>query len=859
MNSRQPATISPQPAVLLCLAVLIAAGLSSGAKAADTLLPEASKHAVDFGRDVLPILQTHCFDCHEGAEPESDVRLDVRDNLLGKLDGRALVVVGHSAESRLIQLAAGAVDDKVMPPKDEGQRLSNDQIAVLRRWIDDGLAWDEQLLPPPATNMTHWAFQPLARPDVPQVERSEWDRNPIDAFVAARHQEKGLAPAPAAAPRTLIRRMSLDLLGLPPTPDEVDAFENESIRHRGTRNRGSSAIRNLVDRLLDSPHYGERWGRHWLDVARWAESEGYESNHPRPFAWRYRDYVIDSFNTDRPFDEFVLQQLAGDELAPYSDENLIATGFLAAARISSNEEDKWLQRNDTNVDIVNAVGSAFMGLTIHCAQCHNHKFDPITARDYYRLQAFFIKGQPVDVALHEPRHRADYEARRPAEYEPALALKQAIFERARERLIAEAREKMSQAELTALDTPADRRTIEQELLARRADLSFQSTPNGIEKHIPEADRELYNSLKKKIAEIEKTCPLQPQTFAFYSPVTSPHKLTVLPSIGFYPLPFDAEAFRRARPYLMIRGDVHGIGPYLQPGWPQVFGETPRPTGREGTGDLPYKTRTQLARWLTDPVHGIGGLTARVWVNRIWHYHFGRGIVATPGDFGLRGAPPTHPKLLDWLASELIESGWSTKHIHRLILTSNTYQQSAVPLVAKQRQAEADPDNEFLWHWQPRRLEAETIRDAMLAVSDELDRTAGGASVPIDEREASVRRSLYLFQKRGVATEVLSLFDGPVEASESCGLRHVSTTPLQSLYLLNGRFVLDRAKALAAEVREAGDRRAQIEAAFLRVLGRRPEAEEITASEKILAMDSEEQPLALFCQALLNTSEFVYLE
>ncbi len=806
---------------------------------------------VDFASQVLPLLQRRCFRCHQGNDASSGYRLDDRREILGETTGVPLAKPGAGGESRMFRLVTSADPKKRMPP--EGKPLSAEEVGLLRAWIDQGLAWDETLLPPAPAKTDHWAFQSIRRPGVPQLQSPAdraWVRNPIDAFVRARQLERGLRPAPEAPRRTLVRRLSLDLLGVPPSLGELQALDEP--------------YEELIERLLDSPHYGERWGRHWLDVARWAESEGYESNHPRPFAWRYRDYVVRSFNQDRPFDEFVRQQLAGDELVPYRDENLIATGFLSAARISSNEEDKWLQRNDVNVDLVNATASAFLGLTMNCAQCHNHKFDPISSRDYYRLQGYFVQGQPVDAELREPHNREPFDAQVSPEYEPAVQLREAIFAEARRRLNEETKRRLPPEELAVYEKPANERTVDEELLARKVDLKFQRTPKGVMQHIPAADRKLYDELGKKIEALRKNMPQPPQTFAYYSPVTSPHRIETLPPVGFYPLELNPLELERTRPYVKIRGDVHNIGPVVTAGWPAIFDTVFKPEKAASAAS----SRTALANWLTDPRHP---LTARVWVNRIWHYHFGQGIVASVADFGIEGDRPTHPELLDWLAAELISSGWSTKHIQRLILTSATYRQSSA---FDEICAAIDGENRYLWHWRPRRLENEALRDAMLAVTGELDTTLGGASVPAEQNETSTRRSLYLFQKRGLPPEMQRLFDGPSEASESCARRNTSTTALQSLYLLNGRFVVARAKKLAARLQAAvaGDsqvaRRRRIERGFLLTLGRLPGADERRSAQRFLAANQPTPPgedadgltsLELFCQVLLNLNEFAYIE
>jgi hypothetical protein len=794
---------------------------------------------INFRRDVLPILSARCFECHRGADASSGYRLDDRVEILGETNGQPLARPGRSAESLLLRRVRSTDPRKRMPPK--GEPLRAGEIDILRRWIDEGLAWDD-LADANADGKNHWAFQPIRRPSVPGSGRFADTRNPIDAFVAAKLEELGLRPAPEASPNVLIRRLSLDLLGLPPAPEEVEAF---------LADRRPDAWEALVDRMLASPQYGERWGRHWLDLARWAETEGYESNHPRPFAWRYRDYVVDAFNADRPYDEFIAQQLAGDELTPLRDENLIATGFLAAARLSSNEEDKALQRNQVLVDIVNAVGTTFLGLTIHCAQCHNHKFDPVTARDYYRLLAYFTRGQPVNAVLRDSQDRA--QGLPSAEYEPARALRQAMLDAARQRLFDEIRGKLSAAERAALDVPVDRRSVEQELLARQADLKFQVSMGEVVARIPAEDKALFDALSKKVASLEKTHAI-PQTWAFYSPATSPHVVDVLPSVGFYPLPYEPDVLRRLPTYLQVRGEVHALGPRVTPGPPAVL---------EGliSGRATPTSRRDLAAWLVDRRNP---LTARVWANRIWQQHFGRGLVATAGDFGFRGEKPTHPELLDWLASELLEHGWSTKRLHRLIVNSRTYRQSSEAPVGL---VERDPDNRWLARWRPRRLEAEAIRDTLLAATGELDRTVGGPSVPLEQAEQTRRRSLYLFQKRGQPPELQGLFDGPREAAESCTERHRSTTSLQSLYLLNDRFTWDRARKLLAALTQGGplgpDR--LIEQGFVRVLGRRPTAAERARAIAFLAEGeggtASDRPSAglLFCHALLNLNELYYLE
>lgn len=793
----------------------------------------ADPSAVDFGNEVLPILRERCFRCHEGHEPRAGVRLDVRSELLDKHGDEALVVPRKSANSRLLKAVIGADPGLRMPP--EGPGLKPAEIAVLARWIDAGLPWDANLLPESNAAKDHWSFQPVQWPSVP-VTSGDWPHSAVDAFVVRAQQKQGLVPAEGASRRVLMRRLFLDLCGLPPTWEDWQAFSTDD---------SPDAVEQLIDRLLADPRYGEHQARLWLDLARWAESEGFESNHPRPFAWRYRDYVVRSFNRDQPFAKFIEQQIAGDELPEYCDENLIATGYLAAARISSNEEDKSLQRNDVAVDIVNAVGSGLLGLTLHCAQCHDHKFDPLTARDYYSLQAFFVRGLPLNVALHSPEVRAEYERARPAELAPAIALQRTLFEQGQATLFAEIRAELSPEERRVYDLPANQRTPAEELRARKINLKFQKSNGEIEKHIDPANRKLYDELKKRTNELAAKAPPVPQTFAFFSPVTSPHRLEVLSSLGFYPLPYDPNELASLKTYVLNRGEVHQLGAEVQPGFPEVL---------RRTSMQPPQNRLDLARWLT---HAEQPLVPRVWVNRLWQQHLGRGLVATADDFGLRGARPSHPELLDWLAAEFLAGGGSTKQIQRLIVTSATYQQSALGSPDSVRR---DPDNRWLTRHVPRRLSAEMIRDAWLVTSGQLDPQHTGPSVPLEGREQSARRSLYLFQRRGQAPDVQRLFDGPQECAASLAKREVTTSPLQSLYLLNSPFAVEQSQALAARLSGTDNQQMEvIRSAFRSILLREPTADELTAAQELWrAADGPAAPASL-CQALLNLNEFIYVE
>ena len=731
---------------------------------------------VDFASDVYPLLKARCFDCHAGSNPDSGYRLDVHRELRGYSTGAVLAEPGRSHDSRLIDAVAAESTDDRMPPDGE-EPLTDEQIALLRAWIDQGLSWDDKLLPTPKRKSDHWAFQPVVRPEVPRIEPSDWIKTPVDAFVAKGHAETGLAHAPEASPRTLVRRLYLDLIGLPPTPDEVQEFLGDD---------SPNAYENLVERLLDSPHYGERMGRYWLDLARWAESQGYQHDFVRPYAWRYRDYVIDSFNKDKPYDRFLKEQLAGDELQPYSDENLIATGFLGAARISGNQEDAGIQRNDVLVDVVNATGSVMLGLTLECAQCHNHKFDPISQRDYYRLQAFFVKGQLGNLSLRDPD----------------------------------------------VDHPTD-----------------------VERWIPKASYDYYAKEVKSLVNKKLYKPTErPHTWGYLSAATGDPGIERFSVVNRKPIVWSPTSLKRAEAQMLVRGEVSSPGPTVQEGWPEVLGVTPT-----SLGDRP---RSALADWMADPQNP---LVARVWVNRLWQYHFGRGIVATASDFGVEGAEPTHPELLDWLASELVSGGWSTKHIHRQIVLSSTYRQRRRHHAAN---AANDPDVKLLWCWPRRRLQAEAIRDSVLVATGELDRTLGGVSVPPETEEQRLRRTVYLFQQRSSMPSVMEMFDAPAGIA-SCSRRAESTVALQPLFLLNSQFMARRATALAELVASAAgdDPDRQIEVAFQRTLARDPDSDERVMAREILDPPSEREDseseakadrLMQLCHALLNLNEFVYI-
>jgi len=641
---------------------------------------------------------------------------------------------------------------------------------------------------------SHWAFVKRVMPAVPTFALAAdraWAKSPVDAFILQRLQKAGLKPSPQADRATLIRRLYFDLTGLPPSPREVAEF---------VAGKSPDAWQKLIEKLLASPHYGERWAQHWLDVVRFAETDGFEYDTHRRDAWRYRDYVIRAFNTDKPYDHFVTEQLAGDEIAPGDDEALVAAGFnrLGPLRKNAGNQEVASSRNEVLTEMTNAVGAALLGVTLGCARCHNHKFDPIRQSDYYRIQAYFAAAYEHDVVKATPEQQAAWKAKaEPVEKE---------MEKVR----------AAMKKLQGKDDPA------------AADMK--------------------QALTKKLEELQERMP---------EPLPALHSVTNLPE-------------KKSPIHLLSRGDYQAKGDRVGM----------RPLGvllPDGTPELPENTsrpRAELAKWIVDPNNP---LTARVMVNRIWQYHFGRGLVATPNDFGRLGARPTHPELLDYLANELVASGFSIKHIHRLILCSNTYQQTAAPPPDPAFKALAmtkDPENKLLWRFNRQRLEAEQIRDAILAVAGTLNPKQGKPSVmvPIDQglinllykpsqwqpakdRAEYTRRSIYLIAKRNLRLPLMEVFDAP-DLQVSCPRRESSTHAPQGLELLNGTFANEQAEALARRLEaEAGPNlRKQIDLGYRLVAGRPARPEEIRVALGFL----KTQPKREFALALLNLNSFLYV-
>ena len=787
-------------------------------------LPAPAAIQVDFKRDIEPIFLTRCISCHGGEQQSGGLRLDNQVDALKGGNSGPVIRPGNSAESRMIHLVAGA-GEILMPMT--GERLTEPQVGLLRAWIDQGAGWprprggeESAAIKDPSqqwqpgveegSGSQHWSFLPIVRTQVPRVPNETWIRNPIDAFILSRLGQGGIDPSPVADRAQLMRRVSLDLIGLPPSLEQQNDF--------GMDNR-PEAYQRLVDRLLESPHFGEKWALHWLDVARYADSDGYEKDNPRPHAWRYREWVIKAFNRNLPFDQFTTEQIAGDLLPRSTVEQKVATGFHRNT-LTNREGGIDLEefRMESVVDRTVTVGNAWLGLTIGCARCHDHKYDPITQKDFYRLLAFFNTSQELNIEAPPPGEMGSYLRRRP-EYERkrseliekygVLPLQAEWETKVREAganpgvnvaydLAWDVVGKMLDHGHDIIQRDRSQRTYkENEALTDRFIVSYKNV-------IPE---KRYEELKFKELN-EKIQVLHEE----YPGLTEAQTIVEQPG--------------SRETHILIRGDFRQPGGTVLPGTPPILPPLP---------DLPpTRTRLTLARWLLSEENP---LMARVTVNRFWQELFGQGLVRTPDDFGTRGEQPSHPQLLDWLASEFMKD-WDVKQLLKLMVNSATYRQSSR---LRRDLMERDPGNRLLARGPRFRLPSELIRDSALFVSGLLSTRIGGRSVrpPLPEAVAKLgfasfvkwetdqgpnryRRGLYTFFQRSVPYPQLMAFDMPDRLS-ACLRRERSTTPIQALTLLNDPVFFEAAQALAVrvirEVPQGGEER--LHRAFRLCLARHP--------------------------------------
>ncbi len=787
-----------------------------------------------FEEQVRPLLAARCQTCHGEEKQNGNLRLDHIGTILGGGDSGPAIVPGDAEISLLIE--AIRYQSFEMPP--DGQ-LAEEEIAILVEWVAMGAPWPGgdrtaiQRAPDVAISdedRAFWSFQPVVDLAVPVVQNGAWCRNAIDSFILARQEAVGLSPAPEADSRTLIRRLTFDLTGLPPTPDEVEEFVNDG---------SPDAYDRLVDRLLASPRYGEHGAHYWLDLVRYAESDGYKQDGYRENAWRYRDYVIRSLNDDKPYDQFVREQLAGDELAPDDTDARIATAYFRHGLYEYNQRDVRGQWRDILNDVTDTTGDVFLGLGMGCARCHDHKFDPILQRDYFRLQAFFANiSFRDDLALATPDAIAEHE-RRQAEWEAATADIRRQIDELEAPLLAEleadAIVKFSPDLQEIWNKPAESRTPLEHQIAHLVYLQVLEEHNKVATKFSEEQKAQWESLRSQLAEFDHLKPAPLPT----SPVVTDVADTASPI--FIP---DKERLGEVVPGFLTIFD------------PEPADILPPDSALETTG-----RRTALAHWLTRPDHP---LTSRVIVNRVWQQHFGVGLVATPSDFGHLGEAPSHPELLDWLALRFVEHGWSLKWLHHEIVTSATWRQSS--LVEPSVSAEQfDVANRLLWRQNIRRLDAEQIRDGILAVSGELQLNLGGPSSPPAE---SACRSVYARISRNAPDRFLESFDMPARIS-SIGGRNVTTTPAQSLIMINGDWTLARADAFAARLLNEvpGSDQSLVERAWQLVYYRPPTEDESSSALAFLdacrerAPDETDADAALidFCHVLLNSNEFLYVD
>ena len=840
-----------------------------------------------YERDVRPILKTHCFQCHgEGDELQGDLDLRLRRLIAKGGDSGSAIAFGRSADSLLYQ----RLRDGEMPPEEVETRPSSEEVQIIERWLAAGAktARDEPDDLDPDTYITEeersfWSFQPIQRPELAAVPNGHRARTPIDRFLLAKLEANDMSFSEDADKRTMLQRAYFDLLGLPPPVDEAERFLNDD---------SPNAYERLVERLLSSPHYGERWGRHWLDVAGYADSEGYtDTDAVRPDAYKYRDYVIRSFNADKAFDQFIVEQLSGDELVgpPYENlspdevDKLVATGFLRMAPDGTGGKnvDQNLARNDVMAKTVEIVSTSLLGLTVACAQCHNHRYDPISQADYYALRAIFEPAlnwknwrtpsqRRISLYTGDERARAKEIEEEAKKIEGERSEKQEEFiQQTFDKELAKLPDELREPIRKARNTPPDQQTPQQKKL-----LNENPSVNVTTHSLYLYDRKAADELKRLADEAAKVRDTKPKE-EFVRALSEP--------AGKVP----------PRTFLFHRGDHEQPKQELEPSELAVL-SSPRPVGIQPNDDALSTTgrRLSYARWLTSGEHP---LVARALVNRVWLHNFGRGLVKTPGDFGYLGQRPTHPELLDWLASEFVAQGWSLKRLQHMIMLSTVYRQSSQRDPGRDS---LDAQNQLYWHMPLRRLDAEVLRDSILALSGQLNRKPYGPAVPVIsdrvgqfvigienfsvgrpgnlismQREES-RRTVYIQVRRSRPLSVLAPFDLPA-MEPNCTVRKSSTVSTQALLLMNSRFVTAQSDHFARRVRSAvgDDVTSQVVSAWQWAYADRPSDDELSDAIqfvyeqaeyfKFRSADKKRDPqldaLASFCHALLSSNEFLYVD
>lgn len=779
-----------------------------------------------FEKHIRPVLATRCVKCHGEKKQEGHLRLDSREGMLKGGDSGPAIVPGKPDETLIIE--AMRYESFEMPPT--GQ-LSEKTVEPFVEWIAAGAVWPDHGEPIreisgliTESDRDWWAFRPLTKPDVPLAEGDHWSQNEIDRFIAQRLNEQKLSPAPRATRTELVRRLYFDLIGLPPSPEEIDAFLQDD---------SPDAWEKLVDRLLADPRYGEKWGRYWLDVVRFAESDGWNQDAFRPHLYRYRDYVVKSFNDDKPYPQFVREQLAGDEIPDASPDAVVATGFLRLGIYEYNQRDAKGHWNDIINEMTDVTGDVFLGMGMACARCHDHKFDPLLQRDYFKLRAFFepiVWRDDVPKPFASDEERAEYETKL-AEWEAATAdiraeidaLLKPYYDRKWESTV----EKFPLDIQACFNKPIEERTSWDQQMTYLIERQFWDEGGGPLKSMKKEDKEKHDELKKKLAEFDNIKPKAPAELMVATDFPGAISPTVIPD--------DPEHTPIPPGFLTVLSEVSTTFE------PEPIEEL-KTTGR----------RTALAEWIGQDDNP---LTTRVIVNRIWQQHFGKGIVPTASDFGHLGLPPTHPELLDWLTVTFAEDGWSFKKLHKRILMSAAWQQSSHHPQDVEYQ-EIDPGEELLWRFNVQRLSAEQIRDSILAASGELQERVGGPSVS----GTTPRRSLYIKQIRNTPDTFLHLFD-VANGLKSVAERNITTTPLQSLMMINGDWVLGRASKFAERLQQKkfGTTDETITYAVRQTWGREPTSDELTTAVEFVGSPIDNDRLTDFCHVLLNSSEFMYVE